>query len=350
VPDHTLDDFDALIDPSLVAQQPCEPRDAARLLVVDRAGGSLVHAGVGDLPTVLRPGDCLVVNATRVLSVRLQAVRATGGQVRLLLIPPAAVGRAAGGWECYAEAGGKLQPGEVLELPDGTPLTLAERRGGGRWRVEADVAALERCCADHGRAPLPPYIKRPAADDPQAADDRARYQTMFARAPGAVAAPTAGLHFTPALLGRTARAGIGAADLLLHVGPGTFAPPRAPGVGGPEPERCEVSADTVELLRETRAAGGRIVAVGTTVTRALEWAAAPTGELAPRSGAADIVLGPGHEFKAIDALMTNFHQPGSGPLKLTAGFAGIDRLYDAYAEAVRARYRFWSYGDAMLIV
>ncbi len=350
MPSRTFDDFDDLIDPALVAQQPCEPRDAARLLVLNRAGGSSVHAGVRDLPALLERGDCLVVNATRVLSVRLQATRATGGRVRLLLIPPAAVGREAGGWECYAEAGGTLQVGEALVLPDGGALTLVERRGGGRWRIDCDAEAVGALCDAHGRAPLPPYIKRPAADDPHAADDRARYQTVFARAPGAVAAPTAGLHFSPRLLREIRAAGIGVAEVVLHVGPGTFAPPRAPGVGGPEPERCVVAEEAVAAVHATRAGGGRVIAVGTTVTRALEWAAAPTGALVPRTGAADIVIGPGHDFRAIDGLLTNFHQPGSGPLTLTAGFAGLDALHAAYVAAVAERYRFWSYGDAMLIL
>ncbi len=345
--DDCLASFRGLVTPDRIAQRPVEPRDSARLLVLERATGTIAHRVVRDLPGLLRAGDLLGLNVTRVIPVRLAATRSTGGRVKLLLIPPRASGEP---WECYAESGGRLAAGEALALPEGAALRLVEHRGGGRWRVDAGSADLAALCERHGRAPLPPYIKRPGDGDPDAATDREGYQTVFAREPGAVAAPTAGLHFTPDLLARCRSAGIGIVEVVLHVGPGTFAPERAPGVGGPEPERCRVPAETAAAVAACRARGGRVVAVGTTTVRSLEWAAAPSGRAEAREGLADLVLGPGHRFLAVDALLTNFHLPDGGPLRLTAAFAGAGRLLAAYRAAVAEGYRFYSYGDAMLIV
>ncbi|MCI0343387.1 MAG: tRNA preQ1(34) S-adenosylmethionine ribosyltransferase-isomerase QueA, partial [Planctomycetales bacterium] len=342
-----LSPFRGLVPSDRIAQRPAEPRDSARLLVLERATGAIAHRVVRDLPALLRAGDLLVLNATRVIPVRLAGARSTGGRVKLLLIPPRSAGEP---WECYAEAGGRLAPGEALSLPEGTALRLVEHRGGGRWRMDAGAADLAGLCERHGRAPLPPYIKRPGEGDPDAAADRERYQTVFAREPGAVAAPTAGLHFTPDLLARCRAGGIATAEVILHVGPGTFAPERAPGVGGPEPERCRVPRETAEAVAACRTRGGRVVAVGTTTVRSLEWAAAPSGRIEPREGLADNVIAPGHGFRAVDALLTNFHLPDGGPLRLTAAFAGAERLLAAYRAAIVEGYRFCSYGDAMLIL
>jgi S-adenosylmethionine:tRNA ribosyltransferase-isomerase len=337
-----IGDFDYALPPELIAQEPAPERTAARLLHLDPTGAVRGHHTVAALPDLLRPGDLLVVNEARVVPARLRGRRPSGGRLELLLLAPAD-----GEYVWDALVRGTPRVGETVHFASGTGTWLVAH-GSGRWRVRLHVdeplhAWLERV----GELPLPPYIRRPAGPTPA---DRERYQTTFARVPGAIAAPTAGLHLTPALLAALAERGIGQAALTLHVGPGTFLPIRDGNVDGyvMEPERYELPADTVARIAATRAAGGRIVAVGTTTVRALESAAA-RGPLEPGEGSADLFVRPGHTLRLVDALLTNFHLPRTPLLALVAAFTGWDALQAAYAEAVRRRYRFYSYGDAMLI-
>lgn len=337
-----LADLDYALPPELIAQVPAPERSAARLLVLSRHGAPLRHAHVRDLPALLAPGDLLVFNDARVIPARVRGRRPSGGRLELLFVQP--LGSDAE-WEVLVR--GSPRPGERVHLADADACWVAPL-GRGRWRLRIGVAGsvsawLERV----GEVPLPPYIHRPTGPTPA---DAERYQTVFARVPGAVAAPTAGLHFTTELIAALARAGIGHATLTLHVGPGTFLPlrPEEEAEATVLPERYELPAPTVERIAAARAAGGRIVAVGTTVVRALESAAA--GVLHPGAGEAALFVRPGHRFRVVDALLTNFHLPHTPLLALVAAFAGWERVRDAYAEAVRRRYRFYSFGDAMLLL
>ncbi|MDX2169426.1 MAG: tRNA preQ1(34) S-adenosylmethionine ribosyltransferase-isomerase QueA [Deltaproteobacteria bacterium] len=341
-----LADFDFALPPELIAQVPAERRDAARLMVVERAGSGVAHRGVADLPGLLRRGDLLVCNDVRVRPARIYGRSAGGGAVELLLL-----GERAGGWEALVRPGRRLRPGATVRLAEEVVATVRERLPSGRALLDfpgdVDVPGLlER----RGEIPLPPYIKRP---DGPLASDRERYQTVFARRDGAVAAPTAGLHFTEPLLAACAAAGVAQATVTLVVGPATFLPWRDDAPGQVlEGERAEIPAATIAAIARTRAAGGRVIAVGTTTTRALESAARLPGGLgaaADRRFDADVFMVPGFRFQVVDALLTNFHLPRSTLLMLVAAFAGRERILAAYAEAVRAGYRFYSYGDAMLI-
>lgn len=331
-------DFDYALPPDLIAQRPAEPRDAARLMVVSRGTRALAHRRVRDLPALLRAGDLLVLNDTRVMAARLAGTRAdTGGRVELLLLRE----RGDGAWEALARPLRAARPGRRfrLDAADG-PLgaTVVGRAG------EAAVVAFERPIdpASVGSAPLPPYV-RGFDGDP------ARYQTVYAREARSAAAPTAGLHFTPALFARLAAAGVERAFLTLEVGAGTFRPVRAEDPADHElpPERYRLPSATADAIRDARAGGRRVVAVGTTVVRALEHALGqPTGGAA---GETALFIRPGHRFAVVDALLTNFHLPRSTLLMLVAAFAGRELVLDAYARAVRERYRFYSFGDAMLL-
>ena len=334
--------FDFDLPPELIAQAPAERRDGARLLTLARRGGEVGHQAITDLPGLLRAGDLLVFNDTRVRPARLFGRIESGGAVELLLVRP----RPAGDWECLGRPAKRLRPGARIALPDGAEATVRERLAPGRYAVEFAGAAIEQLLDRHGELPLPPYIRRPDGPLPI---DAERYQTVFARRPGAVAAPTAGLHFSPALLEALAARGVGHAFITLDVGPATFLPLREDGVVELEGEWAEIPAATVEAMRRTRAAGGRVVAVGTTTTRALESAAWRPDGGAGEGFWADAFIRPGHRFAAIDALVTNFHLPRSTLLMLVAAFAGREAVLAAYEEAVRERYRFYSYGDAMLI-
>jgi S-adenosylmethionine:tRNA ribosyltransferase-isomerase len=341
-----IGDFDYRLPPEAVAQEPLPERDASRLLVLERRTGALRHAAVRALPDLLAPGDLLVFNRSRVFPARLLGRREGGGAAELLLVAP----RPDGSWEALARPSRQLRPGtRVRVAEDLDVLVEGDLRAPGRKQVrleapEADVwAALER----HGHAPLPPYIRRP--DRPE---DRERYQTVFARERGSVAAPTAGLHFTPALLAALAARGIERAEVVLHVGPGTFRPVQVEEVAEHriEAEPFLVPEEAAAAVGRARARRGRVVAVGTTTTRVLESRAAEGGEVRPGSGSTDLVILPGHRFQVVDALFTNFHLPRSSLLLLVAAFAGRERVLAAYGEAIRARYRFYSYGDAMLIL
>ncbi len=337
--------LDYELPPELVAQEPAARRDAARLLVVDRAAGTLHDSSVAELPRWLRAGDVLALNETRVRPARLHMRRPTGGAVEVLLVRP----EADGGWLVLARPGRAARPGHSLETPDGSLVLEVVATGpGGSRRVRAARGDVESALASLGEMPLPPYIQRPPAPE-----DRERYQTVFARVEGAVAAPTAGLHFTPELLARLEAAGVPQVRVLLHVGPGTFRP-----IAGDDPaahvmdeEWFELGEEAASRLRGARAAGGRLVAVGTTSVRCLESACdANAGTLAASRGWTRKYILPPYRFRAVDALLTNFHLPRTTLLLLVAAFAGESLTRSAYEHAVRSRYRFYSYGDAMLVL
>ena len=337
-------DFHYELPEELIAHRPPAERTASRMLVLDRGDG-LADRTFRDLPQYLRPGDLLVLNDTRVIPARLEARKATGGRVEVLI--ERVVDAAAGELICHLRANRAPGTGRELILPEDVTATVTGREGRlFRLRlagVEGDLwSYLERV----GHMPLPPYIQR--EDD---AEDRERYQTVFAARPGAVAAPTAGLHFDDAMLERLRAMGVGIARVTLHVGAGTFAPVETEDLSAHamHAERLEVDAETVAAVRAAQARGGRVVAVGTTVVRALESAAAD-GELAPFSGETRLFITPGYRFRVVDVLLTNFHLPESTLLMLVSAFAGYEETMAAYRHAVAQRYRFFSYGDAMLIV
>ncbi len=338
-------DFDFDLPDRLIAQHPARPRDAARLLVVrpDR----LDDAGIGDLPALLRPGDVMVVNDTRVIPARLRARR--GEAVLEVLLNRA---EADGTWLALVRNAKRLRPGDTLAVegaPD-LPARVLERLPDGTVRLDfgPDPTALAAALEQAGEVPLPPYIARPDGPRPE---DRADYQAIFARTPGAVAAPTASLHFTAELLAALAARGVGQANVTLHVGAGTFLPLR-----GADPRAHRLHAEWAELtpaaavtINTARRAGGRIVAIGTTALRLLETAARADGTVAPFQGLTEIFLLPGHRFRAADALLTNFHLPRSTLFMLVAAFAGTPRMRAAYAHAIAHEYRFYSFGDASLL-
>jgi S-adenosylmethionine:tRNA ribosyltransferase-isomerase len=325
----------------LIAQEPPHERTDARLLVVRRDTDALEHARITALPSLLRRGDLLVLNDTRVIAARVRGRRPSGGRLELLLCEPL------GGDRWMALVKGSPRVGEHITFASGAGEWLADC-GDGRWEVRLDVGPSVPAWLDEvGEVPLPPYIRRP--DGPTAVD-RDRYQTVFASSPGAVAAPTAGLHFTPALLEALAAGGVEHTFVTLHVGPGTFQPIRGDDLSTfrMAPERYAIGAPAVAAIARARAEGRRIVAVGTTTVRTLESIAA-RGDVRPGEGLADLFIAPGHGFVLTDAMLTNFHLPRTPLLAMVAALAGWPRLHAAYEEAVRARYRFYSYGDAMLV-
>lgn len=332
-------DFAYDLPPELIAQAPLPERSASRLLVLDGATGRIEDRRFADIAELLRAGDLLVLNDTRVLPARLHGRKATGGRVEILLERVLGPRRAL----VQLRASRSPKAGAILELPGGARAVVAGR-AGELFDLELD-RDVEPYLAAHGEVPLPPYIERVPADE-----DRERYQTVFARASGAVAAPTAGLHFDEALLARLAERGVERGFLTLHVGAGTFAPVRTEQVEAHRlhPEWVRVSAELCERIAAARRRGGRIVAVGTTAVRALE-TAAQKGRLEPYEGETDLFIYPGFEFRLVDALVTNFHLPESSLLMLVAAFAGRERTLAAYRHAVAERYRFFSYGDAMFV-
>jgi len=336
-----VEEFDYELPAELIAQEPLPERDASRLLVLPREQGEPQHRMMRELPALLRAGDVLVVNDARVIPARLRGRKeGTGGKVEVLLVEP--LGGA--DWLALAQSSKPLRPGAGIEA-HGARLTVVEARGEGEIvvRLPLDGDALWRYLDEAGEMPLPPYIERPAR-----AEDRERYQTIFARERGAVAAPTAGLHFTPRLLEELRGKGVRVAEVTLHVGPGTFLPVRARRVEDHRMhrERYHVPAATVDAVASAR---DRVIAVGTTALRTLE--AAHDGEaLREGPGSTDLFITPGYRFRAVQGLLTNFHLPRSTLLMLVSAFAGLPRIRAAYREAVARRYRFFSYGDAMLIV
>jgi S-adenosylmethionine:tRNA ribosyltransferase-isomerase len=337
-------DFDFDLPRERIAAAPVRPRDAARLLVVPRAPAPLQDRIVRDLPSLLRAGDLLILNDTRVIPARLPGKRGDAS-VEVTLHKAAGAGR----WRAFARPAKRLKAGDVVVFAADFSARVAEKGEGGEVLLDfgCDDASLLAALHRHGQMPLPPYIERKGG--PVAAD-RADYQTVYAAQDGAVAAPTAGLHFTPELFARLDAAGIGKVFVTLHVGAGTFLPVKAEDTAAHKmhSEWGEVSAETAAALNAVRAKGGRIVAVGTTSLRLLE-TAARDGAIGPFRGATDIFITPGYRFRAVDVLMTNFHLPRSTLFMLVAAFSGLETMKEAYAHALAAGYRFYSYGDACLL-
>ena len=338
--------FDYDLPPASIAQEPAEPRDAARLLRLDRAARAWSEGRFADLPECLRPGDCVVVNTSRVIPARLLGEIEPGGRpAELLLIRAASPTR----WDALVRPGRRCRRGARIALPGGAVATVVEERAAGVRAIEIDApAGVAALIEQHGLPPLPPYIDRHGAPKPE---DRERYQTVYARDGASVAAPTAGLHFTRALLDRLAARGIEVHGLRLDVGPATFRPiagPRVDDAHALEPEPIAIPGETAAAIARAKAEGRRVVAVGTTTTRALESAAVDGGV---RAGASDagLFIRPPFRFRLVDALVTNFHLPRSTLLMLVSAFADRELILAAYAHAVAAGYRFYSFGDAMLI-
>lgn len=337
-----LSEFDFPFDASLIASEPILPRHEARLLCLDSGSHRIAHRQVADLPALLEPGDLLVVNDTRVMAARLSGRKQpTGTSVEVLFVRD--LGAAV--WEVMIK--GHFRVGQRIEFgPDACATVVQRDAEGTRLKVESALPVVE-LLRTNGRMPLPPYIKRSAK-----AEDHVWYQTCFADREGAIAAPTAGLHFTPALIEGLRVRGILTTAVTLHVGPGTFKPVVVDRIEDHRmgEEWFEVGAQAVQAILETKRAGRRVVAVGTTVVRALESAALQAGILQPAAGDSRLFIRPGFQFKVVDALMTNFHLPRTTLLMLVSALAGVEAVHAAYAEAVKERYRFYSYGDAMLIL
>jgi S-adenosylmethionine:tRNA ribosyltransferase-isomerase len=347
--------FDFEVPEGQIAQRPAEPRDAARLLVLERASGARTHARAADLPRFLRAGDCLVLNDARVVPARLRGRRPTGGAVELLVLrprPDLTDPRGGEVWEALGRPARHLTPGARLGFAPPLAGEVVAAAGGGAVLVAFRGAPVAAELSRQGEVPLPPYIRRAPGEAAAGGADHLRYQTVYASRDGAVAAPTAGLHFTPALLAALEAAGVRTVRLTLWVGPGTFTPIRGDDYSTHPmgPERFEAAPEAVAVVNAARRAGGRVVAVGTTVTRTLETLADDAGRLSPGAGETSLFITPGYRFRAVDALMTNFHLPRSTPLLLAAAFAGRERLLAAYREAIALGYRLFSYGDAMLVL
>ncbi|HTT79228.1 MAG TPA: tRNA preQ1(34) S-adenosylmethionine ribosyltransferase-isomerase QueA [Stellaceae bacterium] len=339
-----LDDFAYDLPRELIADRPLEQRERARLMVLP-AAGAIEDRHIADLPALLRPGDLLVCNDTKVVPARLIGRR---GAATVELTLAQALG--GGVWHAFAKGARRLKPGDRVEFADDFAAEIIAKTAEGaiELRFDREGEAFRAALARHGAMPLPPYIRRPRGGDPR---DRCDYQTVFAREEGAVAAHTAGLHFTPALLDALAGRGIERAMVTLHIGPGTFLPVKTddPREHRMHAERGHVDADAAAQINRARERGGRIVAIGTTSLRVLETAADARGHIAPFRGETRLFILPGYRFRAIDLLLTNFHLPRSTLLMLVAALAGLDRIKAAYAHAVAERYRFFSYGDACLI-
>ena len=341
-------DYDFDLPPELIAQAPLARRDASRLMVIDRAAGTIAHRVFTDLPELARPGDLLVVNRSRVVKARLLGTRAgSGAPAEIFLLHPLDDDR----YEAMVSPGGKLKPGRIVDIAPGFTAEILEvtarRTRIVRLRVSAPFTDVTQAIDRHGHIPLPPYIAR--ADD---AADVDRYQTVYAREAGSVAAPTAGLHFTPELLAALDARGVRRGEVVLHVGAGTFKPVEAadPAEHLMHEERYHVPEATAQALVETRAAGARVWAVGTTSVRTLESAAAPDRTVRAGDGETRIFIRPPTRPRIVDALVTNFHLPRSTLIMLVAAFAGYDLTMRAYREAIAERYRFYSYGDAMVVL
>lgn len=335
-------DFYFDLPEELIAQTPIERRDASRLMHLDKESGELEHRHFYDLPDYLRPGDCLVLNDSRVLPARLIGTRSSGGSIELVLLRDLGENR----WECLSRPGRKTRPGTEIFFGGGELKATVESvvEGGNRIvRFDYDgifLEVLERL----GKMPLPPYIR-------EELQDRERYQTVYSRETGSAAAPTAGLHFTKELMDKIAAKGVKICYVTLHVGLGTFRPVKAEDIKDHEmhSEFCIMPEESARIISETKKAGGRVVAVGTTSCRTLESFAGEDGSMEPCSGWTSIFIYPGYRFKCVDALVTNFHLPESTLIMLVSALAGRENVLHAYGEAVKERYRFFSFGDAMFI-
>lgn len=336
-------DFTYDLPEELIAQTPVEPRDHSRLLVYNRAARTIEHKHFYDVIDYLNPGDALVINETRVIPARLYGVRAGGGACELLLLKQLGPKR----WESLVRPGAKLKVGKTVSIGEGrmTATIVGESEGGARIVEFECEGTFEAALDELGEMPLPPYIHEKLAD-------RSRYQTVYAKEDGSAAAPTAGLHFTPELLDRIRAKGIDVIPILLHVGLGTFRPVKAENVEDHEmhSEYYEVSEDAARRIHEAKASGHRVVAVGTTSVRTLESSAQESGEVAAKKAWTQIFITPGFHFNAVDALITNFHLPGSTLIMLISALMGREEALRVYETAVQQRYRFFSFGDAMLIL
>jgi S-adenosylmethionine:tRNA ribosyltransferase-isomerase len=351
---HHIDAYSYDLPPEQIAQEPLPDRSASRLLVLDRGDGTVRHRAFEDLPGILSPGDLLVLNRSRVLPARLRGRRPGGGEAEILLVRR----RAPDLWDALVRPGRRLRPGVVVEVAPGFRARMEDRPSPGAGqrsvreplrpvRLLVDAGGPEAAIRRHGHVPLPPYIRR---DDTPA--DRERYQTVYAKEDGSVAAPTAGLHFSSSLMERLAARGVHTTEIVLHVGPGTFRPVEVEDVREHRVD-CEVfnvPAPAQAAIARARADGRRVIAVGTTTTRALETVATTDGRVEAGDGETALVITPGHRFRAVDALVTNFHLPRSSLLLLVCAFAGREVVLRAYRQAIRKGYRFYSYGDAMLVL
>jgi len=338
-------DFDYVLPPELIAQEPADRRDASRLMVLDREEARLEEMVFSGIVNLFRPGDLLVLNDTRVIPARLLGNKESGGRIEVFLVRrvpgPDEV------WSCLLKSSKRPKPGTVIRLPGGMTASVLERCDEETWKIVFSLAeGFESWLDVNGNMPLPPYMRRKALSE-----DRSRYQTVFAKVSGAVAAPTAGLHLTTELLGALEARGVEIAPLTLHVGLGTFLPVRVEDVRDHRMHRefYSIPVETAAAVEARKKGKGRVIALGTTTTRALEHASGPNGTVRPGVGEADIFIRPGYRFNVVDALITNFHLPCSTLLLLVSAFAGREFLFRAYEEAVKRRFRFFSYGDAMFI-
>ena len=343
-------DFDFELPQASIAQRPAPERDHSRLLVLDRGVGTVDHRHFAELPELLRRGDLLVLNDTRVLPARLVGRKPSGGRVELLLVERVGEPGDRELWRCLLHSSRKPRRSSTIALDQGIVATVLDREAEG-WmiRLECATGPLAERLERAGQAPLPPYIRRNAAGPD--AEDRERYQTIFAGEPGAIAAPTAGLHFTDRLFDRLRSNGVEHTTITLHVGPGTFWPVRAERVEDHRmhEERFDLPEPAARAVADARRRGGRVIAVGTTVVRTLESRAGDAGTVQSGSGRAGLFIYPGFRFRVVDAMITNFHLPRSTLLMLVSAFAGRELVLWTYRQAVEAGYRFYSYGDAMLI-
>lgn len=337
-----LDDFDYRLPDELIASEPLADRAASRMLHLDREKGSLSDRQFIDLPSVLREGDVLVLNNTKVFPARLVGQTETGGAVELLLEEELD----GGSWSALAKPAKRLRPGKKISFSNRLSCEVVERINEGHFRIVFGTPDVWSAAEAVGHIPLPHYIKRPENDA-----DRERYQTVFARERGAIAAPTAGLHFTQSIIEQVRQAGVEIVELTLHVGYGTFEPVRVDDISQHQvlPERYELSGDAADQLNFARSEGRRIVAVGTTTSRALESAIGDEGRFVPQKTRTSLTVAPGYRFRGVDAMITNFHLPKSSLLILVSTFGGHELIMESYRHAVRSRYRFYSYGDCMLI-
>ncbi len=345
--EESLSEFSALEIEPLIADSPAEPRDSSRLLAVDRRNGTLLHRNFRDLPGFLGPGDLLVLNRSKVWKARLWTKKQTGGKSEILLMAPSTEDKTVWTGLCR-----KISDGQVLSCPAGVTAECLRRNPDGSFTFKFSAPVNEAYLAENGEVPLPTYIlnarKRRGIEAPP---DEPNYQTVYAKEAGSIAAHTAGFHFTPDLLARLEAAGVKTAFVTLHIGWGTFRPVRNedPAAHVMMEEACEVPPETAAAINAHKAAGGRIVAVGTSSMRTLETFSDDQGVVSSGSGKAGLFIKPGYKFKVAGAFITNLHVPESAPLYMTAAFAGRELLFKAYAEAVKEKYRFYSYGDSMLI-
>ncbi|HEY8559467.1 MAG TPA: tRNA preQ1(34) S-adenosylmethionine ribosyltransferase-isomerase QueA [Pyrinomonadaceae bacterium] len=341
-----ITDFDFELPDSLIAQEPLPSREKSRMLVVDRGSKSFADEHFYDFPRFLKKGDTIILNNTKVFPARLFGVSETGAKIELFLVRETENLV----WETLARPARRLKPGKIINFGADLAAEVLEKTEEGRVSVKFEPNGdFDTILEKVGKTPLPPYIKR---DEDEFDKDRERYQTVFARARGAIAAPTAGLHFTPAILEEVKEAGVAVAEVTLHVGYGTFEPVRVDDLSEHKvlPENYEITEETAEILNRAKREERRLVAIGTTTTRALETAISRHGKFTAEKNLADLTITPGYRFKAIDALLTNFHLPQSSLLVLVSTFGGHELIMKSYKHAVAEKYRFYSYGDCMLII